>query len=197
MTSPNDINDLLTLARENGVSDALFIRPETIPVDHKFAGFCKEPGCPGYGQSMSCPPHAKGPDWFLDRIKTYTRALVFKFDVPTTSLLGCDRHDLLGLVHETAARLEGAAREMGFSRAMGFAGGSCKEIFCRDHADCRVVRDKKPCRNPLRARQSMSAVGINFLELSKSVDWKMEIITQNTDPERVPMGIVAGLVLID
>lgn len=197
MERPKEFEDLLNLAQARGVSDALFISPDTIPVDDKFASYCKEPGCTGFGISMSCPPHAKGPDWFREQIKTYSYALVFKFDVPTTSLLGNERLDLLGLIHETAAQLELSAKEKGFTRSKGFAGGSCKEVFCSTHSNCRVLFEQGTCRNPDKARQSMSAVGINFLELSKSVGWKMEIITNDTDPETTPMGIVAGLVLID
>lgn len=197
METCEKLDAILDLARTKGVSDALFISPDTIPVDDKFAAFCKEPGCTGYGLSMSCPPHAKGPDWFRKQIKTYSHALVFKFDVPTTSLLGNERPDLLGLIHETAALLEETAKAKGFSRAKGFAGGSCKEIFCAEYLYCNVLHEKKDCRNPDRARQSMSAVGINFLKLSKAVGWKMKIITSGTDPKKTPMGMVAGLVLID
>ncbi|WDP90659.1 MAG: DUF2284 domain-containing protein [Desulfobacter sp.] len=194
---PKEFDEILDLARTKGVSDALFISPDIIPVDDKFAAFCREPGCTGYGLSMSCPPHAKGPDWFREQIKTYSRALVFKFDVPTTALLGIERLDLLGLIHETAALLEETAKAKGYKRAKGFAGGSCKEVFCADHPNCRVLHGNGDCRNPDRARQSMSAVGINFLKLSKAVGWKMKIITSGTDPEKKPMGMVAGLVLID
>lgn len=197
MDNQKIFEDIMTLAREKGVSDVVIISPDTIPVDKKFAGFCKEPGCPGYNQSMSCPPHAKDPDWFQSKIKSYTHALVFKYDVPTTSLLGNERLDLLGLIHETAAQLETFAKEKGLSRAKGFAGGSCKEVFCDDHANCKVVYEKGPCRNPDKARQSMSAAGINFLELSKSVGWEMKVITTETNPKKIPTGIVAGLVLLE
>jgi len=197
MEKTQEFEDLLALAHQKGVSDSVIVSPDIIPVDEKFARFCREPGCSGYGQSMSCPPHAKGPDWFRSKISSYTHALVFKFDVPTASLLGNERLDLLGLIHETAAQLEEFSMENGYPRAMGFAGGSCKEVFCADHLNCRVLHDNDTCRNPNRARQSMSAVGINFLKLSKTVGWKMKIITQGTDPEKVPMGIVAGLVLIN
>lgn len=197
METTEEFNVLLALARQKGVSDAVIISPDIIPVDEKFTRFCEEPGCPGFGQSMSCPPHAKGPNWFLARIRTYAHALVFKFDVPTTALLGSERLDLLGLIHETAAQLEEYAKLKGYTRALGFAGGSCKEVFCADHLNCRVLNEGQTCRNPSRARQSMSAVGINFLQLSKTVGWKMKPITRGTDPEKVPMGIVAGLVLIN
>ncbi len=185
------------MAREKGVGDVVIIPTEKIPVDPKFAAFCKDPGCSGYGLSMSCPPHAKGPGWFAAMIQSYEHALVFKYDVPTSALLGNERLLLLGLIQETAALLEITAREKGYSRAMGFAGGSCKEVFCADHHFCRVLHENGTCRNPDKARQSMSAIGINFLKLSKDIGWEMKIITQGTDPEKNPMGIIAGLVLLD
>jgi predicted metal-binding protein len=197
MDRSEKFDHILKFAQVKGVSDALIISPEIIPVNDKFVRFCKEPGCPGYGQSMSCPPHAKGPDWFRSRIKTHTHVLIFKFDVPTTSLLGIERLDLLGLIHETAAQLETLACDMRFERSIGLAGGSCKEVFCNGFANCRVLHEGEECRNPDRARQSMSAVKINFLKLSKAVGWKMKLITQGTDPKKVPMGMVAGLVLLD
>ncbi len=197
MAYPKAYEQIMAVAREKGVGDVVIINTDIIPVDPKFAAFCKDPGCSGFGQSMSCPPNAKGPKWFEATMKTFFHALVFKYDVPTASLLGNERLPLLGLIQETAALLEICAREKGFSRALGFAGGSCKEVFCGDRHFCKVLHDGGPCRNPDRARQSMSAVGINFLKLCKAVGWEMKIITQGTDPEKNPMGIVAGLVLLD
>ncbi len=197
MDDSKAFDPLMELANTKGVSDVRLISPDMIPVDDTLAAFCKKPGCSGYGQSMSCPPHAKGPGWFREQIKTFSHALIFKFDVPTAALLGNERLDLLGLIHDTAAQLEEKARAMGFHRAKGFAGGSCKEIFCSDHLNCKVLHDKGKCRNPGRARQSMSSVGVNFLKLSKIVGWKMRVITAGTDPEKIPMGMVAGMVLLD
>ena len=187
---------LVEFALNLGVSDVKIISPELIPVDDQFPGFCKKPGCPGFNRSMSCPPHVEGPDWFRAEIKKYKDVLAFKYDVPSASLLGNERMDLMALTHETAAAIETFAREKGFQRARGFAGGSCKESLCRDHLECRVLQKKGPCRNPDKARQSMSGMGVNFLELTKAVGWKMEMITRDTDPKAVSMGMVAGMVLL-
>lgn len=190
------MDTLIEFVRNLGVSEIKVISPEQIPVDDRFPGFCREPGCPGFNRSMSCPPHVKGPEWFRAKIKTYTDVLVFKYDVPSPSLLGDERMDLMALIHETAAAIETFARANGYQRARGFAGGSCKEVFCRDHLECRVLGENKPCRNPERARPSMSGMGVNFLELTRAVGWKMEVITRDTDPKAVPMGMVAGMVLV-
>lgn len=204
MEEESRFKNILDLAYRKGVSDAVIRSPNTLPVNDKFPEFCKSPGCSGYNQSMSCPPHAKNPDWFRSEIKNYKNVLIFKFDVPSAELLGNGRLDILGLIHETAGALEEFACSEGCTRAKGFAGGSCKEIFCREFLYCKVLHKKERCRNPHQARQSMSAVGINFLELTKSIGWKIDNIvneqskqTDQNNLQTVPMSIVAGLVLLN
>ncbi|WP_022665319.1 DUF2284 domain-containing protein [Desulfospira joergensenii] len=190
------MDKMIEFALNLGVGDARIISPDLIPVDDKFPGFCREPGCPGFNRSMSCPPNVEGPEWFRAEIKKYESVLVFKYDVPSTSLLGNERMDLMGLIHETAAAIETFARKNGCEKARGFAGGSCKESLCRDHLECRVLHGNRDCRNPGKARQSMSGMGVNFLELTRAMGWEMEVIAKETDPGAVPMGMVAGMVLL-
>ena len=187
---------VLAHAAKLGTSGASIIAPGQVPVDNKFIEFCKTPQCPGYGSSMSCPPHVKGPDWFREYLKTFEQVLVFKFDVPTEILLSEERHGVTRLIHETASGIESFALANGYARAKGFAGGSCKRVFCNEYLGCRVLSGTGGCRNPDKARQSMSGMGVDFLELTKLLGWKMEIITQTTDAEEVKMGMMAGMVLM-
>ncbi len=187
---------LLSHAAALGTSGAEIIDPCQVPVDNRFVGFCKEPRCPGYGSSMSCPPNVKGPDWFREYLKTFDQALVFKFDVPTAVLLSDERHQVTRLIHETAAGIEGFARANGYARAHGFAGGSCKQVFCSSYPECRVLSGDGQCRNPDQARQSMSGMGVDFMKLTRILGWKMETITGTTDPRAVTMGMMAGMVLM-
>ncbi|MFO7883570.1 MAG: DUF2284 domain-containing protein [Desulfobacteraceae bacterium] len=190
------IDQIISHAISLGVSDAEIMYPGEIPVDNKFPDFCKDPLCPGYNQSMSCPPHVQGPDWFRDHLKKFNYALVFRFDVPSTVLLSEDRHDVTRLIHETAAELEQFARAKGLKHSCGFAAGSCKQLFCSEHSQCRVVSGRGKCRHPDLARPSMSGMGVDFLELTKKLNWKISMITKNTDEEEVPLGFMAGLVLL-
>ncbi|MCP4119892.1 MAG: DUF2284 domain-containing protein [Desulfobacteraceae bacterium] len=187
---------ILAHAATLGISGVSIIEPGQVPVDNKFIEFCKSPGCPGYGSSMSCPPHVKGPDWFREYLKTFGQVLVFKFDVPTRILLSEERHEVTRVIHETASGLELFALANGYGRAKGFAGGSCKLVFCNEYLGCRVLTGTGGCRNPDKARQSMSGMGVDFLELTKLLGWKMEIITQTTDAEEVKTGMMAGMVLM-
>jgi predicted metal-binding protein len=187
---------LLRRATELGVSDARLIDAAHIRVEDDLAAICKDPGCPGYGQGANCPPHVMKPEAFRELLRAYPRALVFKFDVPTEVLLGDGRFEVSRIVHETAAALERHARTCGYAAARGFAAGSCKRIFCSEEIDCRVLSGNGDCRNPEAARPSISGLGVNFFELSRTVDWPIHKITSESNPDEVPMGLMAGIVLL-
>jgi len=187
---------LLRRAAELGVSDARLIDAARIRVEDDLAAICKDPGCPGYGQGANCPPHVMKPEAFRELLGAYPRALVFKFDVPTEVLLGDGRFEVSRIVHETAAALERHALACGYAAARGLAAGSCKRIFCAEEMDCRVLSDNGDCRHPEAARPSISGLGVNFFELSRTVDWPIHKITSASNPVEVPMGLMAGIVLL-
>jgi predicted metal-binding protein len=62
--------------------------------------------------------------------------------------------------------------------------------------DCRVLSEDGNCRHPEAARPSISGLGVNFFELSRTVDWPIHKITSASNPEEVPMGLMAGIVLL-
>ncbi len=122
--------------------------------------------------------------------------LRFKFDIPTHVLLSDDRHEVTRMVHETAASIEQFARSEGWGKAQGLAAGSCKKLFCGPYETCHVLAEKGDCRFSDLARPSMSGLGINFFKLSAELGWQMERISHETHPDEVPMGMMAGMVLL-
>lgn len=187
---------LIQHARALGVGDARLIPSVRIQVEENLARICKDPGCPGYGQGANCPPHVMPPASFRELLHEYPEALVFKFDVPTETLLGDGRFEVARIVHETAATLERQAPACGYTAARGFAAGSCKRIFCAEEKDCRVLAENGDCRHPEAARPSISGLGVNFFELARTVGWQIHKITSESDPAEVPMGLMAGIVLL-
>jgi predicted metal-binding protein len=179
-----------------GVGDARLIASDRIQVEEKLARICEDPGCPGYGQGANCPPHVMQPAAFRALLQRYPEALVFKFDVPTEILLGDERFEVARLVHETAAELECRALSCGYAAARGLAAGSCKRIFCVEEKDCQVLATHSVCRHPNAARPSISGLGVNFFELARAVGWSIHRITRTSDPKEVPMGLMAGIVLL-
>jgi predicted metal-binding protein len=184
------------LACEWGASQSATVATADIVVNDAFAELCRLPDCKVYGLSAGCPPHVGGPSEMRKLLAQYERAIALKIDVPTAILLGDERFSVYRVLHEIAAVVERAAVENGFSGARAFAGGSCKRIFCADHPDCNVLAGG-PCRHPDQARHSMSGYGIDVSRLMNAAGWQMSWITRNTSAEKVPMGALVGMVLVD
>jgi predicted metal-binding protein len=192
---PEDLADLPRIARTLGASHAAVIPAEAIPVEDHLAALCLEPRCPGYGLSASCPPHVSGPSGFRETVKDFRCALVFKIEVPREILLSSERREVFQLLHEVAAGIEAEAKERGHTRSRAFAGGSCKGLFCAEEAGCRVVEEGGACRNPDRARPSMSGFGIDVSRLMEAAGWPMNRADQEAG-DAADAGTVSGLVLL-
>jgi predicted metal-binding protein len=190
------LNALIQDARKSGASEAKIISARDIVVDHHLADMCREPRCENYGLSKSCPPHVSGPFVFKQMLEKFNQAIFFKIDVPSEILYSNERREVFQLLHEVAADIETSAVKMGFVDARAYAGGSCKKIFCHDHAECLALSEKGKCRNPRHARPSMSGFGVNVAKLFKTAGWKMNWTARDADSTETPMANVCGLVLI-
>jgi predicted metal-binding protein len=187
---------LIQDALKSGASEAAIISARDIVVNHHLADMCREPRCENYGLSKSCPPHVSGPFVFKKNLEKFDQAIFFKIDVPSEMLYSSERREIFQLLHEIAAHIELSAVKTGFVRARAYAGGSCKKIFCHDHAECLALSEKEKCRNPRYARPSMSGFGINVAKLFKTAGWKMSWTARDTDSTETQMANVCGLVLI-
>ena len=199
----NNNSDLNTLpdhlvdqALTFGAHGAAVIAPDQVPIQDSLADLCAELKCDGYGQSMSCPPQVAGPAWFRARLAEASLVLAFKFDVPTDILHSSQRWDLFGLLHETAASLEKMAQEAGFEHSFGLAGGSCKNIFCSSHYQCRGLSEGGSCRNPDSARPSMSGYGVNVKDLAGVLGWPMESTVSDPTSGQMSTALLAGMVVV-
>ncbi len=182
-------------AVEMGAGDAKIISVDRIPVEDEVVEMCKAHLCKGYGKSVNCPPHVMGPGQAREWIEKYERALFFKIDVSPQVLLSEDRFETFKTVYMIASRLEASAIEEGFPLAKGLAAGSCKPVFCKGRA-CDALMHQGECRYPSLARPSMEALGINVFKLSRDVGWDIYTILKDSDPETVPKGMLAGLILL-
>jgi len=135
-------------------------------IEDRFRRSCEEPRCPSFDTSANCPPHSMLPAGFREIVSEYTRVLAFKFDVPTLALEGEDRREASRLLHETTAAIEHRARRLGFPNARGYSSGGCKQTFCNDHPLCAAIQPGGHCRNPDKARPSLSGMGVNWHNLT-------------------------------
>jgi predicted metal-binding protein len=189
------VAELRERAIELGASDAKVIPASMIPIQDEVLEMCRAPRCDGYGLSANCPPHSMTPADTRALVIQYEWAVLFKVDVAPDLLLSKDRFKAFKRIFEMAAQLEAQAVKMGYSRARGFAAGSCKPVFCRE-VECRVLAQGEECRVPTLARSSMEAVGINVFELVRQVGWEIHKLLRKSDPDSVPSGMLAGLILV-
>lgn len=192
------LEELVQMALQIGAGaiDVVVIPTSDISVEDDLANFCREPRCGYYGVSANCPPYVSGPTGFRDMVIICEYALVIKIPVPMESLLSYEQRGIMRLLHEIVADIEKTAIKLGYSNAKAFAVGSCKEIFCHKHVDCRVlVEGGENCRYQRYARPPIEAFGINVNELAKIAGWAMNT-DKKADTNKVSMGAVYGLVLI-
>jgi predicted metal-binding protein len=188
------IDALTTFAEHAGATKARCLPPESVRVEDKLSDLCREPRCPYYGQSMSCPPHVSGPAGIRKLLQSCKHVLVIRIEIESASLHGADRPAVMRLLHEITAEIETEANRLGFHQSIGLAGGSCKESFCADQPNCRVLTGQGECRHPHHARTSMSGYGVNVGELMKSAGWSNKLFTPDDVGQQLAW--VAGLVLL-
>lgn len=192
---PIHLEKLVELAISLGASDARVIESAIIHVEERLANLCAEPRCPSYGQSASCPPYVSGPAGFRELKQKLPRAVVVRIVVPSSMLHSSDNMELGRFLYELVSTIEQEAINMGYSDSIAFAGGSCKQLFCSDHLECRRVKGDG-CRHPLVARASMSGYGVNVFELMESCGWATNLDSGRAEPGEESMSWMAGLVLI-
>jgi predicted metal-binding protein len=193
--SPSPSARLVDHCLRLGASAARIIPAEIIPVEDEVIAMCREPLCPGYGQSAHCPPHGIPPQEARKRIKQFDRAVLFKLEVATEILLGPERYRAFKKVYQLVRKGEVLAVREGFSRSWGLAAGSCKPVFCPERP-CRILEEGGPCRYPTLARPSMEAAGIQVFKLIREAGWEIASITRESDPQKIPKGLLAGLILV-
>lgn len=191
------ISELLAFARTLGISDAQVFRADRITVEDRFRTYCEEPRCPNYNTSMNCPPHSMTPDRFREHIKSFTVVLAFKFDMPMEAVQDEALREASLLLHETTAAIELQAQALGFERACGYSSGACKRTLCYEHTDCAALQEGGRCRHPDIARPSLSGMGVNWYELSRTLGWAMRKTEDGNLNTRAETVMMAGLVFLE
>lgn len=183
-----------------GATDAKIITADMIPVDERVLLKCRVPICFEYGTSANCPPHAIKPSEFRELIKKYKYAILFKLEIKPEILVGgketiVERVSAFKKIAEIVNALESGAFYDGYYLVVGFAAGGCKSIYCYK-VECAALKGER-CRNELKVRSAMEAVGIDVFKLATSVGWDIYPIGSNCNPQDIPKGSLMGLVLIN
>jgi predicted metal-binding protein len=130
-------------------------------------------------------------------VRQYRYAIFFTVEGPSAIVAGPIEVRMVAAlkVAEIASRLEGAAFYDGYYLSLGLATGSCKRAFCMD-IQCPALKPGQACIEPLRARSSPEAVGMDIYLMATRVGWDIYPCGVSTKEADVPLGRRCGLVLI-
>lgn len=200
----NEEPELARLAQEAislGATSSAVILSREIQVKEDLAALCNgEYTCPNYGLAASCPPNVEGPAEFRNWQAQSEYSIAVKIELLTLIMFSDERNGVMQLLHQIVSALEQKAVKTGFNNSKGFAGGSCKELFCKEHERCIVLAENEPCRNLDSARPSMSGFGIDVTQLMKSSGWKAQKAEQSNGSvpgsDNDATSWVAGLILL-
>ena len=197
MKASDVLNKLVSTALRLGAGDAALIPASRIVVKEALAGLCAgDTRCEQYGLAAGCPPHVEGPSGFRTWLAKCDNALVVRIDVPVATMFCEKRLAVMKRLHEIVAGVEHEARAMGYPQAKAFAGGSCKQLFCREQAACQVVAGGKPCLHAARARPSMSGFGVDVAALMNACGWPAPMARREQAADPGAMTWICGLILI-
>jgi predicted metal-binding protein len=195
-----DLERYAARALELGASRAKVVAAKDIVVDDRVPLKCRIPRCFGYGSCAHCPPHAMKPSELRDHLRDYRWAVFFTLDVEADVIARNratikERINVYRDVFEMVNQLESTAFYDGHYLAFGLGAGSCRHSLCADAESCRSLQGEK-CRFALKARSSLEAVGVDVFRMATSFGWDIYPIGSAADPERIPKGILAGLVVV-
>jgi len=208
-----DLSGYQRTALELGASSAIVIETGELTVQERIRSKCSIPKCAEYNTNLHCPPYSPSAQEIRKILIDYQYALAIRTDIDPEITAGGNvqrcylrkefdeegRYRDLGKRYKKisfiVSEIESKAFYDGHYLAMGFAAGSCKNVFCFGK-DCQGLEPGKGCRNPLRARPSMEAVGFDVFGLAAALGWEMYPIGGKSEPENVPRASLVGLVLI-
>jgi predicted metal-binding protein len=188
------------LAVGRGALEASAVAAAQAPVDDRAAVKRSIPKRFGYGTSVNRPPHSMKPEETRKLLSPYRCGVAFRLKVPPEVIVRdratiAQRVEARKKVFEIASSLESAAFYDGYYLVVGFAAGSCKSTYRRDKP-CAVLGGDK-CRNTLRSRPSMEAVGIDCYRLASELGWDIFPIGSDAKAECFSYGSLTGLVLVN
>lgn len=158
------VQAIVEKAKSAGASDAAAISAADIAVRNWVRLKCQY-GCDEYGKRLTCPPNTPTPQEFKEVLKEYKTALLIKFECS-------DYGQAVLKARECINQVERYAFLNGYYKAFGLAAGCCP--YCKE---CSL----KTCSEPIKARPSMEAVGIDVYETSRRAAFKLEVVENQKD----------------
>jgi len=189
--------ELIEEAKQLGATDSAILASREISVRDDLAALCNgKYTCPNYGLAKNCPPYVEGPDVFRGWQQYSEYAVIVKIELSTSVLFSDQRKRVMQLLHQIVSGVEHKAALLGFENSRAFAGGSCKDLFCRNRKYCCVIHGNELCRHKDLARPSMSGYGIDVVQLMESSGWSGQKAEESEIQDNDALTWVAGLIML-
>jgi len=147
------LNELVKLAKANGVLDAKLIDSKDITVKDWVRLKCQY-GCGRYGKSLACPPRSPSPEQMKQILSGYSSAILMR--LPDESMA----------THDMIAKLERTIFLNGYYRAFGLPAGPCERC-----EKCNLEH----CAYPRQARPSVEACGIDVYATARKNGFSIDV----------------------
>ena len=182
---------LRKMSLEMGAVDAKIITADKVVVEDRIVLKCKV-GCTHYGKTLVCPPYTPTAEEFRKIVSEYSYALLMKFKSQAKADAKLAKHlskaetdpsipenvkekvqvfwaawkDDKSKILSVVLDLEKAAMSKGYPLAIGLVSGYCQ--LCE-----KCTLDRTTCVNPIKARYSEEAVGVNVQATAKNAGIKV------------------------
>jgi len=162
-----------------GVGEAKIIDPASVVTAEWVRMKCQY-GCPGFGESLCCPPRTPSPDMTRKVIDSYNKAILLHQRLPKRKTRWSKFDDFC----KSIVRLEIEIFLEGYYKAWSTGCGPCDR--------CKECNLSGSCRHGLEARPSMEACGIDVFKTARDNGFPIEVVRTRDDEMNI-----FGLVLVE
>jgi len=166
-------------AIEIGIEEAKIIDPGSV-VTAEWVRLKCQYGCPGFGESLCCPPRAPTPEMTRKVIDSYQKAILLHQRLPKRE----KRWVRSKSFSKSIVRLEIEMFLDGYYKAWSMRSGPCD--LCKE---CNLSGS---CQHGYEARPSMEACGIDVFKTARDNGFPIEVVRTHDDEMNI-----FGLVLAE
>ncbi len=151
-----------------GIDEAKIIDPRSVVTAEWVRMKCQY-GCPGFGESLCCPPHTPTPDVTRKIIDSYSKAILLHQRLSR----GKGRTEKSKIFRRAIVPLEIEIFLDGHYKAWSMGSGPCDL--------CKKCNLSGSCRHGFKARPSMEACGIDVFKTARDNGFPIEVVQRHGD----------------
>jgi predicted metal-binding protein len=177
--SVKSVESFCKKAIEMGIEEAKIIDPGSV-VTAEWVRLKCQYGCPGFGESLCCPPRTPTPDMTRKVLDSYQKAILLHQRLPKRKT----RWARFANFSKSIVRLEIEIFLDGYYKAWSMKCGPCD--LCKE---CNL---SGTCKHGLEARPSMEACGIDVFKTARDNGFHIGVVRTRDDEMNI-----FGLVLVE